>query len=403
METRTANQAAVKPALLLNLTKVKGNLEIERLPSGFQEMDRVLGGGIVAGALILLAGEPGIGKSTLLSQLALSLSQKQPKLTVFYVCAEESPAQVKMRLERLGAKRSAENFFLLAASETERVLAAVEAAQKGPSLVIVDSVQTMVSRQFSGLAGAVAQTRAVTELWRQFAKKTQTAVFLVGHVTKAGFAAGPKTLEHLVDVVLYFEGDRHQQLRLLRASKNRFGPSDEIGVWRMGAHGLEEVKDPLAIWFRQPRPEAVVGAAASVALEGNRPLPLEVQALVTPSYAPLPKRVINGLDYNRVQIILAILQKQLRLPLFKYDVFINLSGGLQSREPAVDLAVAAALLSSYKNKPLAADSWFLGELSLLGEIRPVAQLTRRIKQAKSLGLKRLISWQTLTNIRQLRL
>ena len=387
----------------LSLKSVASGQKQDHWPTGFREVDRVLGGGVIPGAVMLLAGEPGIGKSTLLSQLALSLAQKKQR-QIYYVCGEESPQQVKLRLRRLAPKLDLENFFLVPQIQMETALAAVKKQRHGQdSLVIVDSIQTMVSQDAPGGAGSVSQTRAATNSWLRFAKETQTPVFLVGHVTKAGMVAGPKTLEHMVDVVLYFEGDRYHQLRLLRAAKNRFGPTDEIGVWQMTGRGLEEV-NPAKLWAESSaKTGPSIGAAATIVLEGSRPLALEIQALVSQSFLPTPKRVINGLDYNRAQIVLAVLQKYLRLPLFKYDVFINVSGGLQTREPAADLALAASILSSYHNRPLPAGSWFLGEVSLLGQVRPVGQLERRRKQAQSLGLKKLSNWQTTPHLRQLKL
>ncbi len=395
----TAKKQPLSTSQPLALNSIPALAPQNRLKTNFREFDRVLGGGIVPGAVILLAGEPGIGKSTLLSQLAIALAKDNPQRQIYYLCGEESPQQVKLRLQRLAKDFPGENFFLLPELDVDASLATIrQALGTKPGLVIVDSIQTMTSQDASGGPGSLNQTRLATNLWRQFAKETATPVFLVGHVTKGGLIAGPKTLEHMVDVVLSFVGDRQQQLRLLRATKNRFGPTAEVGVWQMTDHGLEEV-DPGQLWQQKDKPP--IGAAATIVLEGNRPLTLEIQALVSQSFLPTPKRVINGLDYNRAQIVLAVLQKYLRLPLYKYDVFVNVSGGLQTREPAADLALAASILSSYYNRPLPSDSWFLGEISLLGEIRPVNQLARRQKQAQSLGLKKAYSWENLTNLRQL--
>jgi len=399
----SGKQAAAKsPAPApISLGDVSSGRRQQRLATGFREVDRVLGGGILPGAVMLLAGEPGIGKSTLLSQLALSLGQREKQRPIFYVCGEESPQQVKLRLARLQPKLTPMNIFLVPQIEVETAIAAVSQQKKNsPSLVIVDSIQTMVSPSAPGGAGSVSQTRMATGQWLRFAKETQTPVFLVGHVTKSGMVAGPKTLEHMVDVVLYFEGDRYHQLRLLRAAKNRFGPTDEIGVWQMTGRGLKEV-DTADLWKKSLAGSGPnIGAAATVVLEGSRPLALEIQALASQSFLPTPKRVINGLDYNRAQIVLAVLQKYLRLPLFKYDIFVNVSGGLQTCEPAADFALAASILSSYHNRPVPAGSWFLGEISLLGQVRPVGQLSRRQKLAQNLGLTKLFSWQQVDNLRQ---
>ncbi len=383
----------------LPLSTVKELGPTTSIKTNFTEFDRVLGGGIIPGSVILLAGEPGIGKSTLLSQLAIAIAHQDKKRQIYYLCGEESPQQVKLRFQRLTKNLAGENLFLFPELDVDASITTIQQTMgQNPSLVIVDSVQTMTSQDASGGPGSLNQTRLVTNLWRQFAKETATPVFLVGHVTKGGLIAGPKTLEHMVDVVLSFNGDRQHQLRLLRATKNRFGPTAEVGVWQMTDHGLEEV-DPSQLW--QQKRTAPIGAAATVVLEGNRPLALEIQALVSQSFLPTPKRVINGLDYNRAQIVLAVLQKYLRLPLYKYDVFVNVSGGLQTREPAADLALAASILSSYYNRPLPTRSWFLGEISLLGEIRPVGQSARRQKQAQGLGLQNAYSWDNLSNLRQL--
>lgn len=375
---------AVKP---LTLTEVESK-KISRTDTGIEEFDRVLGGGIVPGSIHLIAGDPGIGKSTLLSQLSLSLISKA--FTVYYVAGEESPQQIKLRLERLGINdKNSDNFLILTQTDVDEIIATLE---KSPdlkrSILIVDSIQTMTTSQLSGVAGSVGQTREATNRLIKLAKSKQLPVFLVGHVTKEGTVAGPKTLEHMVDGVFYFEGERYQDLRLLRSQKNRFGATDEVGVWQMTDKGLKEVKDPTGIWMdKDSKPQP--GSAITVVIEGTRPLAIEIQSLVTESFIPTPKRVINGIEYNRGQLLLAVAQKILKLPLYKYDVFINISGGLKTNEPAADLAVLASIYSSFKNKPLPNNSVYLGEVSLLGKVRPINQAKRRITEAKSLGLKNI--------------
>lgn len=355
------------------------------------EFDRVLGPGLTAGGVYLLAGEPGIGKSTLLTQLTVQTASAG---RVLYVCAEESPAQVATRIARISnEKYPNEHIFLLGTNVLEAVLETLnkpQAASDRFSLVIVDSIQTVTTSLADGQAGTPSQIRACTNLLSESAKATGTPMILVGHVTKAGTVAGPKLLEHMVDAVLQLEGDRHYDLRLLRGIKNRFGPTDETGLFRMTSSGLESITDPNAVFLDQS-PKAAPGSAVSLIMEGTRPLTVEVQALCVPSELAIPRRVAQGIPLPRLQLICAILTKHLHLKLGSFDVFVNVTSGLNIREPAADLALALAIYSSYKNKPLPDKSVCIGELGLLGEIRPVPFLDKRLKQAKQLGFKQFFT------------
>jgi DNA repair protein RadA/Sms len=361
-------------------------------PTKITEFDRVLGPGLTAGGVYLLAGEPGIGKSTILTQLTIEVSAQ--KRRVLYVCAEESPAQVATRIDRLSKQKfKNEHIFLLGTSAIEAVLETLTKPQeKGAefALVIVDSIQTVATSLADGQAGTPSQIRACTNLLSQVAKDRGIPLILVGHVTKAGTVAGPKLLEHMVDAVLQLEGDRHYDLRLLRGVKNRFGPTDETGLFQMTSSGLESITDPNAAFLTEadtPKP----GSAISLIMEGTRPLTVEIQALTVASELAIPRRVAQGVPLPRLQLICAILTKHLNLKLGTVDVFVNITSGLSLREPAADLAIALAIYSSYKNIPLPAKSVAIGELGLLGEIRPVPFLDKRLKQAKTLGFKRFFT------------
>ncbi len=364
-----------------------------RRPTGIDELDRVLGGGLVAGMVILLAGEPGIGKSTLLLQLAAQYprqSAKNQRQSVFYVCGEESPYQIKIRAERLGL--NTDNVFLLPATDIDEVIETLNGGEK-PSLVVIDSIQTMATADLSGTAGSVGQVRESAARLIDWAKHNNVPLIMVGHVTKEGSIAGPKVLEHAVDTVVYFEGDRYGSLRLLRATKNRFGKTGEVGVFRMGGKGLTAVADPSGLFLADKRKEGIPGAVKTVVLEGTRPLILEVQAIVTRSDLMAPRRLAQGINRNRLQLYVAVLQKHLRLPLYKEDVILNIAGGIRVEEPAVDLAGCLAIWSSYKNKIIPRDWVAFGEVGLLGEIRRVREETRRREEARRLGYKKIISAQ----------
>lgn len=380
---------------LQKLTEIAAG-EVRRVKSGIGELDRVLGSGIVPGEVVLLVGEPGIGKSTLLTQLALSQriigSKDSSEESVVYVCGEESPAQVKLRVERLAKNRrkqeAGNSLQMLAETDVDVIVSTVE--KERVSLLIVDSVQTLTTTELAGQAGGVGQIKECTARLIRYAKSSGVPVVLVGHVTKDGEMAGPKSLEHMVDCVLDLSGDRYHELRLLRTVKNRFGATDEVGVFRMAELGMEEVQNPSEV-FLSEREEGAVGSCVAVVMEGTRPVLVEVQALVVASELPVPRRVAQGVDVRRVQILLGVLAKHARLNLGTRDVFVKVVGGLTVKEPSVDLAIALAVASSYKGKPLPKQAVAVGEVGLLGEIRTVPWYTKRVKEAEKLGYKQIIS------------
>jgi DNA repair protein RadA/Sms len=352
----------------------------ERWPTGIRELDFVLGGGIVPGSLILLGGEPGIGKSTLLLQVAARL-EGNGQVTL-YVSGEESAAQVRLRADRLGA--GAGDVLFLGETDLDAILA--RADETRPAALVVDSIQTTFTHALDGAPGSVTQVRECAARLQRFAKESGTAVFLVGHVTKGGTVAGPRTLEHIVDTVLYFEGSRSQDHRVLRANKNRFGGVDEIGVFRMTVEGLEAVDSPSEL-FLGDRTEGVSGAAVVSTLEGTRPLLVEVQALCATAAYGAAQRVTTGFDRPRLALLLAVLEKRAGLAFGGYDVFLNAVGGVRLNEPASDLGVVAALASSLLDRPIPSDALFLGEVGLGGEIRAASQLERRLGEAERLGFR----------------
>lgn len=367
------------------LIEVAG-VEHRRVRTGIGELDRVLGGGLIPGAVILVGGDPGVGKSTLLLQAAGALARQG--LTLLYISGEESLAQVSERGRRLGA--DAPGLYLAAETSLDAVLEHI--ASLKPSVVVVDSVQTVWSQALESAAGSLSQVREVTGRLLEMAKRQEVSVWLIGHVTKEGSLAGPKTLEHIVDTVLSFEGDRHQAYRILRATKNRFGPTDEIGVFEMRADGLVPVENPSALFLAERPPDAP-GSVVVATLEGTRPILVEVQALVSPTGAAIPRRVVNGLDFQRVAMLLAVLEKRLRVGLGSSDVFLNVAGGLTVREPAADLGVLAAVLSSVRNVPVEASWGFFGEVGLGGEVRRVAQTDKRLIELARLGFTRAVTAQ----------
>lgn len=367
-----------KPLTPVTLASVHDK-HIARIPTSIHELDRVLGGGIVPGSLVLLGGAPGIGKSTLALQLACAVRE------ALYVSGEESVEQIKLRADRLTVKNPA--LRLVSATELEPILATI--ATEKPALVILDSIQTVTTEAAEGEAGSVSQIRACTVKLLEIAKRDRIPLVIIGHVTKDGSVSGPKTLEHLVDTVLYFEGDRHQAYRLLRATKNRFGATDEVGVFQMLETGLVEVKNPSATLIGE-RGNASSGTVLTCLLEGTRPLLVEVQALVSKTAFGYPVRKASGFDVNRLHVLLAVLQKRAGLPLEQYDVHVNIVGGIEAEEPAADLAVALAVASSFKDKILGNDLVAFGEVGLGGEVRPVAQTERRLKECEHLGLKRIL-------------
>jgi DNA repair protein RadA/Sms len=358
--------------------------EASRIGSGISEVDRVLGGGLVPGSIVLFCGDPGSGKSTLLLQLAARVASAGGE--VLYVTGEESAAQVRGRAERVGAV--VERLGLLATTELEAALGAIEAAE--PTLAIIDSVQTRASGELSGPAGSVGQVRGVASRLAETAKAGRSAVARVGHVTKDGTVAGPRTLEHLVDAVIYLEGERLGQTRLLRAAKNRFGSTDEVGVLEMRGEGLVEVADA-SRFFLESEEAPVAGSAVTIALEGTRPLAVEIQALVAPAGYGSPRRATAGIDVNRVLMLIAVLARHGGLNLTGHDVYVNVAGGLRIEEPAADLAVAVALASSMRERAVRSGTVLAGELSLSGRVRRAPRAERRLAEAARLGFTRLLT------------
>ena len=352
-------------------------------PSGIGEFDRVLGGGIVPGATILLSGEPGVGKSTLLLEVAARASAEGTR--VLYVTAEESVNQVRLRAQRTNALMP--SLFLAAETDLATILGQIDAVQ--PQLVIVDSVQTVSSSLSDGIAGGPSQVREVAATLIRVSKDRNLPILLVGHVTKDGSIAGPRLLEHLVDVVLQFEGDRQTALRFIRSHKNRFGPTDEVGCFEMTGDGIAEVADPSGLFLSRGK-TAMSGTCVTVAVEGRRALPVEVQALVVKSGAPQPRRVVNGVDSSRVAMLLAVLERCAGLKLSDHDVYVSTVGGISITEPGADLAIALAIASSYSDRPFAATLAATGEISLAGEIRAVANTKQRAAEARRLGFSTMI-------------
>lgn len=352
-----------------------------RIATNDPELDRVLGSGIVPGSIVLVAGEPGIGKSTLFLQLGLRL----PQLKTLYISGEESAQQVKMRAARLQA--SNDNFFLLTETSTQLIFQEIKKLR--PSIVIVDSIQTLHSPFIDSSAGSISQIRETAAEFQRFAKETQTPVFLIGHITKEGAIAGPKILEHMVDTVLQFEGDQHYAYRILRTIKNRFGSTAELGIYEMTGTGMRAVSNPSEILITQ-KDEQLSGIAIAAMLEGVRPLLIEVQALVTPSVYGTPQRTVSGFDLRRLQLLLAVLEKRGGFHFGIKDVFLNIAGGLKVEDPSIDLAIVAALLSSFEDNALPQNMCFTGEVGLSGEIRAVNRIDQRIAEAAKLGFEKIV-------------
>lgn len=408
-------------AEVVNLKDVE-KAKYQRIKSGIGELDRVLGGGIVAGSVVLVSGDPGIGKSTLLTQLALNISENSEELRepedqiirrsdnpefrssdypnhsesfrkCLYIAGEESPQQIKIRADRI---KPGANLAVLNEIDVDLILQAIE--DKKPSLVVVDSVQTLETQDLNSVAGSISQVRECAHRLHRVAKSMHIPIFLVGHVTKEGTVAGPRTLEHLVDVVLNLEGDVGNQFRILRAAKNRFGSTDEVGIFEMEESGMVEVKNPSKL-FLDTKVDAP-GSAVVAIMTGLRPLLVEIQALVTKTTLPVPRRTGSGVDNNRLQLLVAVLQKRLGLHLFDQDIFVNVTGGLKITEPTADLGICMAITSSLKDQIIIPKTVFMGEVGLLGELRNVRHLERRTQEAKKLGFERVISPESAKTLSQ---
>jgi DNA repair protein RadA/Sms len=354
-----------------------------RLPVPMEEFNHTLGGGIVPGSIVLIGGDPGIGKSTLLLQVSLQLAEQQGP--VLYVSGEESVHQIKMRADRLGS--ATDKLFLLAETNLAQILVHIE--QMRPRVVIVDSIQSVYLEELESSAGSISQVRECAAALLRLGKARQIPIFIVGHVTKTGVIAGPRVLEHMVDTVLYLEGERFHSYRLLRSVKNRFGSTNEVGVFEMGDSGLIEIKNPSQAFLSERLVDAP-GSVIAVTLEGTRPLLVEIQALTSATSSSLPRRTTNGVDLNRLLLLVAVLSKRVGLSLGNQDVFVNVVGGLKISEPAVDLSVAVAVASSFRNRPVSSDLVVVGEIGLSGELRSVSQMDRRLREATKLGFKRCL-------------
>ena len=352
-----------------------------RWTTGFKELDRVLGSGVVEGSVVLAGGEPGIGKSTLFLQVADALAEAGKK--VLYISGEESHRQIRIRANRLGTRG---NILLLAETEIANCIARMR--ETSPDFVVVDSIQTMYSSRLNPAPGSVSQIKECASLLTREAKTSGAAVFIIGHVTKEGAIAGPRILEHMVDTVLYFEGERQGTFRILRAVKNRFGSTNEIGVFDMRDTGMREVENPSGLLLSE-RTKAVSGSCVYPALEGTRPVLLEVQALVSPTSFQMPRRMASGLDYNRMALIIAVLEKRMGLKLYNQDVYANVAGGIKLNQPAADLAMAASIVSSFRDKPVS-DTVAMGEVGLTGEVRVVGQVEKRLYEAAKMGFKKAV-------------
>ncbi len=368
-----------EPTLLSKVSRENNR----RISTNIQEFDRVLGGGIVSGSMVLVGGDPGIGKSTLLLQMCLLLVSKQHK--VLYISGEESLQQIKIRADRLGEYSG--DLMMLCETDLETIQEVIERVK--PELVVIDSIQTMCKSDVSSAPGSVTQVRESTGVFMRIAKSLGVTVFIVGHVTKEGVVAGPRVLEHMVDTVLYFEGERHAAYRILRSVKNRFGSTNEIGVFEMAQDGLKEVLNP-SQYLLDGRPEGASGSVVACLMEGTRPVMVEVQALVCRTNFNMPRRTAAGMDYNRVNLLMAVIEKRLGLSLANWDAYVNIAGGMKLNAPALDLAVVTAIISSYKDFPIDEKTVVFGEVGLSGEVRGVSMAGQCVQEAKKLGFKRCI-------------
>ena len=375
--SKSASAKQIKDAEVVALKHVETDQE-ERIKTKIEELDRVLGGGIVPGSLLLVGGDPGIGKSTLLLQVCQRLCED--KHQVLYISGEESLKQIKLRANRMG--EFTEDLLLLCETNLEIVKNVIQ--KRKPEVVIIDSNQTMYSEEVASAPGSVSQVRESTNVFMQLAKGLGISIFIVGHVTKEGTVAGPRVLEHMVDTVLYFEGDRHASYRILRGVKNRFGSTNEIGVFEMRQNGLVEVENP-SEFMLNGKPENASGSVVACSMEGTRPILIEIQALVCSSNFGMPRRTAAGTDYNRVNLLMAVLEKRVGIHLSNYDAYVNIAGGIKMNEPAVDLGIVMAVVSSYKNQPIDEKTIVFGEVGLSGEVRAVNMPEQRVAEAKKLG------------------
>ena len=373
----------------VHLTEISTGKE-ERIPTGIGELDRVLGGGIVPGSLTLVGGDPGIGKSTLLLQVCRMLSTAGHQ--VLYISGEESLRQIKLRAVRIGEFN--ENLSLLCETNLDIIRAVME--KEKPEIAVIDSIQTMYNEEVSSAPGSVSQVRESTNVLMQIAKGMGISIFIVGHVTKDGNVAGPRVLEHMVDTVLYFEGDRHASYRILRGVKNRFGSTNEIGVFEMQTEGLVEVKNP-SEYMLNGRPEGASGSVVACSMEGTRPILIEIQALVCHSNFGIPRRTAAGCDFNRVNLLMAVLEKRCHYELSRFDAYVNIAGGMRMNEPALDLAIVMAVISSFKDKAVDPKMILFGEVGLAGEVRAVTMAEQRVSEAKKLGFETCVLPKTSLN------
>ena len=378
----TAAKNTVREAEVVTLSSVSTDQE-DRMQTEIEELDRVLGGGVVPGSLVLVGGDPGIGKSTLLLQVCKRLSDQGRK--VLYISGEESLKQIKLRANRMGT--FSDHLLLLCETNLETIRQVIE--REHPAVAVIDSIQTMYSEEVTAAPGSVSQVREATNTLMQIAKGLNITIFIVGHVTKEGTVAGPRVLEHMVDTVLYFEGDRHASYRILRGVKNRFGSTNEIGGFEMRETGLEEVPNP-SEYMLNGRPEDASGSVVACSMEGTRPILMEIQALVCRSNFGMPRRTAAGTDYNRVNLLMAVLEKRVGLPLSNYDAYINIAGGIRMNEPAIDLGIVMAIVSSYKNQSISPGTIVFGEVGLSGEVRAVSMPEQRVAEARKLGFKTCI-------------
>ena len=387
-ETIVSGNGGKKKAILSEsqeptlLSKVNSETSV-RISTGIDEFDRVLGGGIVQGSMVLVGGDPGIGKSTLLLQTCLLMASRSHK--VLYISGEESLQQIKIRADRLGEFTG--DLYMLCETDLETIQSVIERMK--PELVVIDSIQTMCKGDVSSAPGSVSQVRESTGVFMKIAKTLGVTVFIVGHVTKEGVVAGPRVLEHMVDTVLYFEGERHAVYRILRSVKNRFGSTNEIGVFEMGQKGLAEVLNP-SQYLLDGRPEGASGSVVACLMEGTRPVMVEVQALVCRTNFNMPRRTAAGMDFNRVNLLMAVIEKRLGLSLANWDAYVNIAGGMKLNAPALDLAVVAAVISSYKDLPMDEHTVFFGEVGLSGEVRGVSMAAQCVQEARKLGFKRCV-------------